>query len=157
MRRTWLMKCFPSSEDMDWGRYGVLTFDDKWLKKLWELEAAVKVAKKTVPSLSELVVWDYQLSFYDKVELTEEQEERLDKYDYIENNLPTMDDDHLTRTECEELHIIDDAKYIYWSVLVKHTDVRADSPRIALADFECQLHGRNPRKRRTCFACIAGA
>ncbi len=157
MRRVLLMRCFPSAEDMDWGRYGRLSFDDAWLSKLWRMVKAFKTAKADVPSLSALVVWDYQVSFYDKVDMTEEQEERLEKYDYIEGNLPAFNDDHLTRTECEELHIMDDGNYIYWSVIVKHTDVRVDTPRIAIKDFECALRGQKRHNRRTCLACIARA
>lgn len=158
--KRWLMRCHPSSEDLDWGRYGVLSFDDKWLRNLWKMTDEFKRVKKSVASLAELVVWDYSLNFYDKLpQLNEDYDERLDKYDYIELERREWglvnEDDHLTRVECEELHIIDDGAYIYWSVIVKHTDVRVDTPRIFIKDFECQLHGRNPRKARTCLACIS--
>lgn len=155
MKRTLFMRCFPSMEDMVWGRYGVLSFDDAWLSKLWRMVRAYKAAKADVPSLAELVVWDYQVSFYDKVDMTEAQEERLEKYDYIEGDLPKFVDEHLTRTECEEMHMVDDGKYVYWSVIVKHTDVRVYTPRILLTDFECALRGQKRHNRRSCLACIA--
>jgi hypothetical protein len=151
----WLMKCFPQSEDVDWGRYGVLTFDDHWVAKLWTMASAFEQAAKTVQSLSSLVVWDYSVTFYDSLDLPEDVNDRLDKYDYIEIEPKLLHDDHRTRTECEELHVMDDANYIYWSVIVKHSDVRVDTPRIALRDFECPLHGRVPCDRGTCLAHVA--
>lgn len=151
----WLMRSFPSDADMNWGQYAVVKFEDRWLRKLWKLERAYKAAAKGLETLHEIVVWDSAVLFFDHIkDVVNDQQDRLENYDYIEITAEQYEalGDDATRTECDMIHVHRDA--VYWRSSVKHSDITVETPRIMLTDFQCEVHGRDPRKKRTCLKCL---
>ena len=154
----WLMNSFPSQEMDDQGRYAVVSFDAKWTKQLWKAETAWRTAAKRLSpiTLNELTLWDSSATFFDTVEdVVDDQDGWLSRYDYIEITADDYDrlGDKVTRTECDMLHIGKD--YVFWCSLSKYTNTTFETPRISLKDFECEVHGRDIRKRGTCLKCIS--
>ena len=126
-----------SDYGLDYCCYALLELTPTLLLRLELLEGLIHDVEGKVPSLAEIVLWDYSPTYLDSLpnewSAWEEDIEWGDAWFSLPSELDPGNEDLLralmSRTECERLHVT--PRYLYWSAVPKHTSSRVETPLFA--------------------------
>ena len=136
--KTFLLKSFLACDET-WCAYALVEIKDELIKEIAAVRKAFLTVKGLHDNLYEMYLWDGLATFYTSHAFLD-LEERLTESQLktLEDGVPLevtegfkLDEDHIDRTECDQMIIREDG--VAWYCIPKHSDTTATT---ALIPYE---------------------